>query len=45
MRYVFYVLGFVAIGLIWINTSSEGRKIRNSMEAVGERNAAAYRPE
>jgi hypothetical protein len=31
------------LGVIWLNNSSEGRRIKHRMEAVGQSNAAQYR--
>jgi K+-transporting ATPase c subunit len=43
MRYVIYVLLITMLGVVWLNNSSEGRKIKHRMDAVGNSNAAQYR--
>jgi hypothetical protein len=43
MKYVIYVLTFVMFGVVWLNTSAEGRKIKHRMDAVGQESSAKYR--
>jgi uncharacterized membrane protein len=43
MKYLIYVLTFALLGAVWLNNSSEGRKIKNRMDAVGHESAEQYR--
>lgn len=45
MRYVLYVLLVTVLGMVLLNNTSEGRKIKHRMHAVGESNAQQYRPD
>ena len=36
-------LAFALLGVVWLNNSTEGRKIRHRMDAVSESNGAVYR--
>jgi hypothetical protein len=33
MRFVFYAFGFVAVGLIWMNTSPQGQSAKRALLA------------
>lgn len=43
MRYLIYILLITMLGVVWLNNSTEGRKIKRQMDAVGQSNAAQYR--
>lgn len=43
MKYVIYVLTVALLGVVWLNNSDEGRKIKNRMDSVGQESAAQYR--
>jgi uncharacterized membrane protein len=45
MKYLIYVLTFALLGAVWLNNSSEGRKIKHRMDAVGQESASKYRGE
>lgn len=43
MKYLFYILGLTLLGVVWLNNSTEGRKIKHRMDAVGQSNSMQYR--
>jgi hypothetical protein len=43
MKYVIYILTAALIGVVWLNNSAEGRKIKHRMDAVGHESSAKYR--
>lgn len=42
MRYVFYAFAFVAASLVWINTTSEGGKIKRKLTTAPDHQAQLY---
>jgi hypothetical protein len=43
MRYVIYVLAVVMVGLVYLNSSTDGRRFKHRMEAAGESSVSHYR--
>jgi hypothetical protein len=45
MKYLIYILTCALLGVVWLNNSTEGRKIKHRMDAVGQEQGAKYRGE